>query len=83
MSEQDAKITVHPIAGVDFRMVPDGVAITIRYYAKTDAAPPNEVQFSSVEQSLTVGLTAAQVKDIASSLLRAAQMIESRAGPKA
>lgn len=82
MSGQEVKITVHPIAGFDFRMVPDGVAVTVRYYAKVDAAAPNEIQFSNVKQALTVGLTAAQAKDLASSLQRAAQMIESRAGPK-
>jgi hypothetical protein len=73
-------LTVHPIAGFDFRVVPNGVAVTVRYYVKGDNAPPNEAQPSYVMQSLTIGLTAAQAKDTASSLERAAQLIESGPG---
>jgi hypothetical protein len=78
MSGQEIKkITVHPIAGIDFQMVPQGVAVTIRYYGQdgTDVA-------TSSMQSLTVGLTAAQALDVAGSLQRAAQMIQSRADSK-
>jgi hypothetical protein len=76
------KITVHPIAGVDFKIVPKGVALTIRYYVKEmSAAATNERQASFATQSLTVGLTATQATDIASSLQRAVQMIQSDTGP--
>jgi hypothetical protein len=77
MTEQ-VKITVHPIAGIDFRMVHDGVAVTIRYYAKADSATPNGAQFSTKEQAVTVGFTATQAKELADSFQRAAQMIENR-----
>jgi hypothetical protein len=70
------KITVHPIAGVDFQIVPQGVAMTIRYYT-----PEGGDAASASMQGLTVGLTAAQATDVASSLQRAAQMIQARSGP--
>jgi hypothetical protein len=31
MTEAEVKIIVHPITGLDFRIVPHGVAMTIRY----------------------------------------------------
>jgi hypothetical protein len=77
MAEKETAIIVHPIAGLDFRIVPNGVAMTVRYYAKVDAAPDDEAQPSFTTEALTVGLTAAQAKDVANSLQRAAQMIES------
>jgi hypothetical protein len=55
-------LTVHPIAGFDFRVVPNGVAVTVRYYVKGDNAPPNEAQPSYVVQSLTIGLTSSSSK---------------------
>jgi|HubBroStandDraft_2_1064218.scaffolds.fasta_scaffold1104347_1 hypothetical protein len=84
MTEQEKikKITVNPIAGVDFLIIPQGVALTIRYYAQeAGAAATNEREKTSSMQSLTVGLTAAQATEIASSLQRAAQMIQSRTDP--
>jgi hypothetical protein len=77
MTEQ-ITITVHPIAGVDFRMIPDGVAVTIRYYSKADNMTAEDVQFSSTVQTVTVGFTAAQAKELASSFERAATMIQTR-----
>ena len=81
MTEADGKIIVHPIAGLDFQIIPQGVAMTVRYYAQAKDARGNEAQFTSVMQALTVGLTATQAEEVASSLQRAAQMIESRTGP--
>jgi hypothetical protein len=78
MTGQEIK-TVYPIAGVDFQIVPKGVAVTIRYYvqgggdAATDASP--------ALRSLTVGLTEAQATDVVGSLQRAAQIIQSRTDP--
>jgi hypothetical protein len=82
-AEEVKTITIHPIAGIDFQMVPEGVAVTVRYYApkKERDATTNEVQFSNVVQSLTVGFTADQAKVRADSFQRAAQMIESRTSP--
>jgi hypothetical protein len=81
MTEADGKIIVHPIAGLDFQIIPQGLAMTVRYYAQAKDARENEAQFSSAMQALTVGLTATQATDLASSLQRAAQMIQSRTGP--
>ena len=82
MTGQEVKtITVHPIAGADFRIVPPGVAVTVRYYVKTEGTAPDEVQFSNTVQTLTFGLTATQATDLANSLQRAAQIIQSRTGP--
>src|SRR5579864_8486713 len=61
-------------SGFDFRMVPNGVAVTIRYYIKAETEAPDDDQF--IEQSLTVGITAAQAKDLANSFERAVQLIE-------
>jgi hypothetical protein len=78
MSEKEIqKIIVHPIAGFDFRIIPDGVAVTIRYYVQEGGDAKSEPK-STVMQSLTVGLTAVQATEVASSLERAAQMIQAR-----
>jgi hypothetical protein len=77
------KVTIQPLAGVDFRIVPHvvphGVAVTIRYFVQ--GAGDSVMNESFTAQSLTVGLTAAQATDVASSLQRAAHMIQSRAAP--
>jgi hypothetical protein len=80
MAEQHI-ITVHPIAGVDFRMLPEAVAVTVRYYAKMEGSPSDKAQFSNVVQAVTISLTAAQAKEIASSLERAAQMLQAHHNP--
>jgi hypothetical protein len=80
MTGAEDKIIVHPIAGLDFRIVPQGVAMTVRYYVQAKGAGANEAQFTSAMQALTVGLTATQATELASSLQRAAQMIQSGAG---
>jgi hypothetical protein len=78
MSEKEIhKIIVHPIAGFDFQIVPDAVAVTIRYYVQGGGDAKSEPK-STTMQSLTVGLTAVQATEIASSLERAAQMIQAR-----
>lgn len=77
MTEQ-VTIMVHPIAGVDFRIIPDGVAVTIRYYMRAENATANDVQFGNTVQAVTVGFTAAQAKELASSFERAATMVEAR-----
>jgi hypothetical protein len=74
---ENKKIIVHPIAGVDFQIVPDGVAITIRYYTQEEGDAQSE-RPPSLMQSLTVGLTATQSIEVANSLERAAQLIQSR-----
>jgi len=53
------------------------MAMTVRYCVKTDAAQTDQAQSSFTTQALTVGLTAAQANEVASSLQRAAQLIES------
>ena len=81
MTEADGKIIVHPIAGLDFQIIPQGLAMTVRYYAQTTDPRENEAKFSTVTQALTVGLTATQATDLASALQRAAQIILSRNDP--
>jgi hypothetical protein len=76
MTGAECKIIIHPIAGLDFRIVPHGLAMTIRYYVQADDAAANQ----NAMQALTVGLTAAQAIELAGSLQRAAQMIEAQAG---
>jgi hypothetical protein len=77
MTAAEGKIIIQPIAGLDFRIVPHGLAMTIRYYVQADDAAANQ----NAVQALTVGLTAAQAIELASSLQRAAQMIQAQAGP--
>ena len=57
MAETEPKTIVHPIAGFDFRMVPNGVAITVRYYVKSNAVSDDAAQPNFVTQAVTVGLT--------------------------
>jgi hypothetical protein len=76
MTENGPKIIVHPIAGVDFRMVPNGVAMTLRYYVKSGSSPSDEAKPNYTSESVTVGLTAIQAGEIAASLQRAVQIIE-------
>jgi hypothetical protein len=81
MTGQEIKnTTVYPIAGVDFHIVPRGVAVTIRYYVQEGGNAATEA--SQALRSLSVGLTEAQATDVASSLQRAAQIIQSRPGPE-
>lgn len=78
MAINEASTTVHPIAGFDFQMVPGGVLMRVRYYTDVEAAPDKEApRPSHTMESVTVGLTASQAKDVANSLQRAAQLIES------
>lgn len=72
-----ANVKVHAIAGFDFRMVPRGVAMTVRYYIEATSSSDEEVKFRQATQALTVGLNAAQIKDLANSLQRAVQILES------
>jgi hypothetical protein len=77
MSEAEDKIIIQPIAGLDFQIIPHGLAMTIRYYVQVDDAAASQ----NAMQALTVGPTAAQAIELASSLKRAAQMIQAQAGP--
>jgi hypothetical protein len=80
MTTADIKIIVHPIAGFDFRILPNGVAVTIRYVDGV-AAPTDQEELKEAIQTLTVGLTATQATELAHELRRAAEMIQSRTGP--
>jgi hypothetical protein len=64
MTKQEfKKVTIQPLAGVDFRIVPHGVAVAIRYFVQ--GAGDSVMNESFTAQSLTVGLTAAQAIDVA------------------
>jgi hypothetical protein len=82
MTEQTGKqvrIVVHPINGFDFRIIPQGVAVTVRYLSAVASA--DGPKFGSNVESLTVGLTGVQARELASSLERAAAIIESSQDP--